>query len=57
MKKKKTACALLDFFGQVSHMQIYPLNACKIDREENLFDIYVESIAFRIRILIDVTSI
>ena len=38
-------------------MQVYPLNACKLDWEENLFDFYVESIAFWIKILIDVTSI
>ena len=35
------------------YMQIYLLNAC----EENLFDFYVESIAFRIKILMNVTSI
>ena len=37
-------------------MQICPLNACKLDWEENLFDFYVESLAFRIKILINVTS-
>ena len=35
--------------------EIYLLNACKLDWEENLFDFYVESIAFRIKILINKT--
>ena len=38
-------------------IQIYPLNACKLDWEENFFNFNVESIAFRIKILINVTSI
>ena len=32
-----------------------PLNACKLDWEENIFDIYAESIAFKIKILSNVT--
>ena len=31
--------------------EIYPLNPCKLDWEENLFDFYVESVASRINIL------
>ena len=38
-------------------MQIYTLNASELDWQENLFDFYVEAIAFRIKILINVTSI
>ena len=38
------------------YMQIYLLNTCKLDWEENLFDFYVESIAFRIKILMSITS-
>ena len=30
--------------------EIYLLNACKLDWEENLFDFYVESIAFRVKL-------
>ena len=30
--------------------EIYILNTCKLDWEVNLFDLYVESIAFRIKI-------
>ena len=33
----------------------YLLNPCKLDWDENLFDFYVGSIAFRIKILIKVT--
>ena len=36
--KKKNNYALLVFFDRVSYMQIYPLNACKLDWEENIFD-------------------
>ena len=32
-------------------MQIYFLNACKLDWEENLFGFYAESIVFRIKII------
>ena len=35
--------------------EIYPLQACKVDWEENLFDLYVESMAFRIKTPINVT--
>ena len=35
--------------------EIYLLNACKMDWEENLFDFYVEPVAFRIKILINIT--
>ena len=35
--------------------EIYFLNACKLDREVNLSDFYVESIAFRIKILNNIT--
>ena len=47
-------------FGGLFHslyMQIYILNACKLDWEEKLFDFYVESIPFRIKILMNETSI
>ena len=33
--------------------KIYRLNACKLDWEENLFNFYVESIVFRITIVIN----
>ena len=46
------AYALLVFFNQVLSMQICPWNACKLEWEENLFDLYVELIAFRIKKLI-----
>ena len=48
---KKTAYAFLIFFNLVHCMQIYPLNSCKLDWEENLFNVYIESIVFRIKIL------
>ena len=35
--------------------EIYFLNACKLDWEENLFDFNAESITFRIKILINIT--
>ena len=38
-------------------MQVYTLHARKLDREENLLDFYVESIAVEIRMLSNVTSI
>ena len=53
----KNAYALLVFFNRVLYMQIYLWNACKLDWEENLFDLYVESIAFRIKIFISLLSI
>ena len=33
----------------------YALNVCKLDREENTFDFYVEPIVFKIKILINLT--
>ena len=48
---------LLVFLAQEPYIQINPLNACKLYCEENPFDFYVESIAFRIKILINITSI
>ena len=48
---------LLVFLSQVPYIQINPLNACKLYCEENPFDFHVESIAFRIKILINITSI
>ena len=33
--------------------KIYRLNACILDWEENLFNFYVESIVFRIKIVIN----
>ena len=38
-------------------MHVYLLNVCKLDLKENLFDFYVESIAFRVQIYMNVTSI
>ena len=38
-------------------MQISPLNACKVDWEQNLLDFYVESVAFWITIVINIASI
>ena len=35
--------------------EIYLLNASKFDLEESLFDFYLDSIAIRIRILMNVT--
>ena len=54
-KKKKLAYALLLFFNWMPfyflvYVNVY-LNAGKLDWEENLFDFYVESIAFTIKIL------
>ena len=42
------------FSGKISCLK-YTLNACKLDLEENIFDLYVEPIAFKIKILITVT--
>ena len=42
------------FSGKRSCLK-YTLNACKLDWEENIFDFYVESIAFKIKILINLT--
>ena len=39
------------------YMQLYPLDACNLDQEENLFDIYLEPIAFGIKILMNETLI
>ena len=36
-------------------MSEYTLNARKLDWEENIFDFYVEPIALKIKILINVT--
>ena len=47
-----TACYLCSFY-----LQIYLLNACKLDREENLFEFNVKSIAFRIKVLTNLTLI
>ena len=41
------------FDGKRSFLK-YTLNACKLDWEENIFDFYVEPIAFKIRILINI---
>ena len=43
--------------GKKTPLQIYSLNACELDWEKNLLDFCVESIAFRIKIFINVTSI
>ena len=61
-KKKKEAAHVLMFFSVEwllcsLYMQIYPLNACKLDCKEKLFDFYVDSIAFTIKILINLVSI
>ena len=37
------------------YMQMYILNACKLDWDESLFDFCVESLAFRIKILLNIT--
>ena len=50
---KKNIYALLVFFSRVPYMQIYPLNASKLDWEENIFDFCAELIAFRIEIFIN----
>ena len=54
-------CWLLVFFNWMpfssSYRQIYLLNTCKLDGEENLFDFYVESITFKTKIHMNVTSI
>ena len=56
---KKNCLRVAGFYQSVALYAntVYPLNTCKLDREENLFDFYVESIAFRIKILINITSI
>ena len=38
-------------FGEKSSCLKYTLTACKLDWEENIFDFYVETIAFKIKIL------
>ena len=40
------------FVGEMSCLK-YTLNACKLDWEENIFDFYVESTGFKIKILIN----
>ena len=35
--------------------EIYLWNACKLDREANFLDFYVQSIAFRIKIIFNIT--
>ena len=35
--------------------EIYFANTCKLYWEENFFDFYIESIAFKIKILINIT--
>ena len=35
--------------------EMYLLNACKLGSEVKLFDLYLESIAFRIKIIISAT--
>ena len=35
--------------------EIWLLNAGKLERDVNLFDFYVESLAFRIKVLINLT--
>ena len=47
----------IQVFFKKKPLQIYPLNACKLDCEENFFDFYVESMTFTIKILINITSI
>ena len=54
---KESAYTLLVFFNCLPYMQVNPLNTYKLDWEENLFDIYVESIEFRIKMLINIPSI
>ena len=61
-KDAKPGCVIQHNFGKVhtdaSHQnnrtmsEIYLLNACKLDWEENIFLSYVESIAVRIKILL-----
>ena len=46
---KKFGCSLRSLF-----MQIYFLKACKMDWEENFFDFNVESIAFWIKVTMNV---
>ena len=62
ISKKKKKLLLCYWFSSVwgpfysLYMQICLLNTCKLDWEKNLFNFYVESIAFRIKILINITS-
>ena len=53
----ETLYRLLVFLNWVPYMQIYPLNACKLDWEENLFGFYAESLALIIKTLYNVTLI
>ena len=46
---KKTTHKLLGFFNRMPYMQIYPLNASKLDWKENLIDFCVESTAVIIK--------
>ena len=40
---KKTAYRLLAFFSWVPYRQMYSLNACKLDWEQNLFDFSMQN--------------
>ena len=53
MSDRKDGGILL-FGGERSCLK-YTLNACKLNWEESNFDFYVEPIAFKIKILINVT--
>ena len=44
------------FTGKRSCLK-YPLNACKLDWEGKIFNFYVEPIAFKTKVLINVKSV
>ena len=46
---------ILLFGGKRSCLK-YTLNDCKLDREENIFDFYVEPTASKIKILVNITN-
>ena len=45
------------FIFRSLYKKLYLLNACKLDWEEHFFDFYGKPIAFKIKILMDVSSI
>ena len=56
-KKKLFLCCWFSWIWCCISKYKHPVNACKLDWKENIFYFYVQSIAFRIKILIKITSI
>ena len=62
-RRRRKKLLMLCWFSSIEcpfcslYIQTYLLNACKLGCEQNLFDFYVESVAFRIKILMNRTLI